>query len=810
MGVGSSKNSDSASGGRFDLDKIPLPFAVKEYFENRKSTIDPGRLRSSWNVHNEVNYRWRERALCTSHWKLADETRGRDISKEDLRKKVQSCLSSKAFRTKPPHGPKKYVKWMQKRINLLTKTGGPRMRVVWWKTLADLGRIPRWPEDKQHILDLETVLDIWLKECDSQGRMDGRYLYIWMLSHRWERPHFCDECLTGFCELMSSAHPDSITNVKARTMSRWGEHQYDEGNVGPLSPEDHYIWIDFTSIDQEDSVQKLLGIEMLPLYVACCGSGLVLYLPDNEEIGYEERGWTAIERVLAYTYGVSPVLKKIDSGYCKGASRWTSKKLIAAKPEYWEENGDGALCFRLIDPLKGRLTCEQDIPKIEHLKEIIETTAPIDFHGTKTPLEWNKTLCRVDDTCRERSTVMQRGGRKGESSDGRRASEAPANMLDRIMAFNPRSALKSFKSYVKSVRCCCLRRADNVAPSARRSTRIGAARASTFAYTGDGTPSTGSGSLNICVNGENSSGFSSAKQNRIEVLKKVSADSSAGEDEDTFDPEDGKFNQKAHGSKMSIVPTSSTGSSGQKKSRKVSFMQAARPGLTFNNHVDGAGMLKVEGYSVTKKLSTTVFESVDGDDACISSTNSMDWCRESPASSTKGSSLKRSSREAQKPKKFSVESHDSSPETSRQHSSDEVEIEDLGCRNGEPQPPEQLPGSISLPGEPPSGSGNKVDGGSAASAVATTHSGGSGSQPDSEDRMSDSTGCSSQTRSTHKHMVPQVFTTCSSDSRESREPNGKEPEAVLPGCIEAGRESESDSEIDDSPAKPPPDKPFKR
>merc|ERR1719316_866495 len=101
-----------------------------------------------------------------------------------------------------------------------------------------------------------------------------------------------------------------------------------------MSPEDYYIWIDFTSIDQSDNMQKAMGIEMLPLYVACCSSGLVMYLP-KDEIQYEERAWTSIERVLAYSYGVSPVLKKIDSGYIKGSPYWSSKRLVRSKPEYW-------------------------------------------------------------------------------------------------------------------------------------------------------------------------------------------------------------------------------------------------------------------------------------------------------------------------------------------------------------------------------------------------------------------------------------------------------------------------------------------
>lgn len=394
------------------------------------SRINPVNLRDSWCLEINIQYEWRWPTICTSNATFADETRGRDIAPEVLRAKVTKLLGGKTFRTKPPQHPRQYVKWMLKRIDLLTKTGGPRMRVVWWKTLVDLGRIPRWPQDKHHILDLRSLLKEWLKYCDNQGRVDGRYLYIWMLSHRWERPHFCEDCASGDCPLMYDAHPDSVTNIKARTVGKWGEHQYDEGNVGPLSPEDHYIWIDFTSIDQDDSVQKLLGIEMLPLYVACCGSGLVMYLPNDPEIGYEERAWTAIERILGYVYGTSGVLKKIDSGYIKGAPRWTQAALIKEKPQFWEEK-HGKLCFRLTDPLSGRLTCEEDSEKITRLKEIIEITPPIDFYGMKEAFFWNETLCRVDDTCRERSTVMHRDFRRQGTQASMKAENSDRSDLSK-------------------------------------------------------------------------------------------------------------------------------------------------------------------------------------------------------------------------------------------------------------------------------------------------------------------------------------------------------------------------------------------
>lgn len=431
--------------------------------------INPTRLRNSWNLAHDVQYRWREPVLCTSNFLSAQETIGRNLDHAQLRVKIQECLKSKKFRASPPQKPKKYLQWMLSRVQMLTKTGGPRMRVVWWRTLCDLGRIPKWPHDKAHIIDLEILLQTWLKECDSSGKMEGRYLYIWMLSHRWERPHYCADCARGNCPKASEAHPDSFTNIKARVLAKWGEHQYEESNVGPMSPEDYYFWIDFAAIDQDDDLSKLAGIEMLPLYVACCGSGLVLYLPNESSIGYEERAWTAIERVLAYTYGTSPTLKKIDSGYVKGSSRWKAPQLVKEKPEYWVQM-DNQLTFRMTDPLNGQLTCTQDVEKIEHLKTIVSETPPIDFHGTKEKLVLGQTLFRVEDTCRERSTITQRsrtktrenleapdkakprGGDYGQENSGL-SSMSGSTIGERWENFREGEPLKRCLQSIKN--CCC-------------------------------------------------------------------------------------------------------------------------------------------------------------------------------------------------------------------------------------------------------------------------------------------------------------------------------------------------------------------
>lgn len=233
--------------------------------------------------------------------------------------------------------------------------------------------------------------------------------------------------MNGMCEEAKTAHPDTSENTKATTLGAWGAAEYDDSNVGPHAPDDFYVWIDFASIDQDDAEQKIRGIEMLPLYVACCSSGLVMYIPDNPATNYEERAWTGIERILAYTFSVSPVLKKIDSGFISGRSKWTAEALTEVKQDFWKME-HGALCFNLTDPAQGQLTCpEQDLPTIEALRSIATSTPAIDFDGNKAPLMLGRTTFRVQDTCRTRATIFSR---RTTSMGSHRTSRASSGNLD--------------------------------------------------------------------------------------------------------------------------------------------------------------------------------------------------------------------------------------------------------------------------------------------------------------------------------------------------------------------------------------------
>ena len=78
--------------------------------------------------------------------------------------------------------------------------------------LAELGRLPQWPQDAEHILDLESCVVEWIKHQDDRGKVDGRCLCISIFSHRWSRPSLDP----------AEAHPDTVDHKKAAAL----QYQY--------------------------------------------------------------------------------------------------------------------------------------------------------------------------------------------------------------------------------------------------------------------------------------------------------------------------------------------------------------------------------------------------------------------------------------------------------------------------------------------------------------------------------------------------------------------------------------------------------
>ena len=138
-----------------------------------------------------------------------------------------------------------FAEFQLSKIRAINALGGPRLRVVWSGTCRHLGRIPRYPQDADHILDGEAAVEAFLERANGKGKVmctncDGdaedRIFCLSMLSHRWERSHIDADL----------SFPDSSRNKKARALAYYGS-----SGLCPVFKEhrfDYYYWIDFAFV----------------------------------------------------------------------------------------------------------------------------------------------------------------------------------------------------------------------------------------------------------------------------------------------------------------------------------------------------------------------------------------------------------------------------------------------------------------------------------------------------------------------------------------------------------------------------------
>lgn len=247
--------------------------------------------------------------------------------------------------------------WSLARIKLINSLGGPRMRVVHWKTFEKLGRIPRWPDDREHILDLEDLTAAWIERMDpSTGKIklegEERVMCLSMFSHRWTRPS----------RKVDEAHPDSPDGRKAAAMATYGRG----GNCGvfPNHQFEYFFWVDFAGVHQTDLRAKVLGVATLPLYVAAC-SEIVFYHTDS----YEGRAWTRLERAIGYAFNPAPMFVFMDDKYVDRAERPSVEKLAADHECFSLDPNTGGLLMGINDPLGegAGITSDADKALVEKL-----------------------------------------------------------------------------------------------------------------------------------------------------------------------------------------------------------------------------------------------------------------------------------------------------------------------------------------------------------------------------------------------------------------------------------------------------------
>lgn len=230
-------------------------------------------------------------------------------------------------------------------IERANSLGGPRMRLLHWRKLANLKRIPR--SNEGHAVDAIMGIDAF----------GARTVELFMVSHRWLRPSVDP----------SSAHTDTPNGQKASAINEFTQwrRQWVLQKHGFI-PEIYY-WIDYCCIDQESAWG---AIPLLPLWVACCERFLRIETED-----YDERAWCRLEPLLSYVFSFADHHVSIGLDF---RSRW---------PHVGEETSRP-----ILDPRMGKLTNIDDMASILPLIDVATRTRPA--NASRTRVSENRTAVK--------------------------------------------------------------------------------------------------------------------------------------------------------------------------------------------------------------------------------------------------------------------------------------------------------------------------------------------------------------------------------------------------------------------------------
>lgn len=253
-----------------------------------------------------------------------------------------------------------FAPFLLERVKAINSLGGPRMRVVWCGTLAKLGRLPKWPQDAEHILDVESLLIEWIK-----GKVDGRLVSISLFSHRWERPSLDP----------TKSHPDTVDNMKASSLAKYGER----GICPIFYPHhifDYFCWIDYAGIDQEgDRRNKWLGVAKLPAYVAACSEMILFHTAE-----YKSRAWTRLECCMSYVYSLALMVVFLNKDYVDATDEPLSiDTLVKDHTEFSKHEKTGGMRLEIKDPLAedAGITDPDDKELIRNLLSVLRKSTPL-------------------------------------------------------------------------------------------------------------------------------------------------------------------------------------------------------------------------------------------------------------------------------------------------------------------------------------------------------------------------------------------------------------------------------------------------
>jgi hypothetical protein len=231
-------------------------------------------------------------------------------------------------------------------IERANAVGGPAMRLLHWRTIAKLGRLPRSNEGQA----VDAIGGI-----DAFGAPD---VEVFMVSHRWLCPSLDP----------SRSHADNAEGEKARAIqefSRW-RRQWVLHRHGFL-PEIFY-WIDYSCMDQENTAD---AVPLLPLWVACCERFLRVETAD-----YDERAWCRVEPLLSSIFSFADHHVSIGLDF---RCRW---------PHFGER-----ISRPILDPQGGKLTNPNDMKLILHLVDLVNRTRPANPAGVDVERNGTAVKC---------------------------------------------------------------------------------------------------------------------------------------------------------------------------------------------------------------------------------------------------------------------------------------------------------------------------------------------------------------------------------------------------------------------------------
>jgi hypothetical protein len=137
----------------------------------------------------------------------------------------------------------------------------PAMTVVSVPQLRSLGKIPRYSSK-----DDQPFTPIPIEEIGPDG-------YVVFLSHRW----------------LGNGCPDDEKGTKLGQVYEIADKL---AAFHKKKPEDIFFWIDYSVCDQSDPMP---GVQMLPVYIACCDAFVYCDHPQ-----YDERAWCLTEQFMFY------------------------------------------------------------------------------------------------------------------------------------------------------------------------------------------------------------------------------------------------------------------------------------------------------------------------------------------------------------------------------------------------------------------------------------------------------------------------------------------------------------------------------